>query len=208
MFNADSRFGSSIQVASSLRGRAAPSRVLLAVLAFTLLVLSGTGLPAQAQSQTSDEARAPSNLSARIVDTGVELTWDPPTQDAASVTGYEIAVSRRDRDEVIWQAPVTLVADTGTTDTTYTDTSATEPGVRYAYRVKAIRGAARSAWTAYDGATVPLASPPRNLTARLVDGVVELNWRPPAEDAESVQGLRDTAPPAQRGRAKAVDAGV
>ena len=53
---------------------------------------------------------------------------------------------------------MTLVSDTGSTDTAYTDATATETGVRYAYRVMAIRGGERSARSDY--ATVMVVPPP------------------------------------------------
>ena len=87
-------------------------------------------------------AEAPQNLAARVVDGGVELEWDAPAADVASVDGYEILRRRTNRGE---QRLTTLVSDTRNTETTYTDATATEPGVRYAYRVKAIRNGVRSA---------------------------------------------------------------
>ena len=112
----------------------------LGVAAALLAVLSA--IPAQAQ----DEPRAPSRLSARIVDAGVALRWSPPAEDAESVESYEILRRRPNRGESTF---TTLVSDTGTTETTYTDTTATEPGARYTYRVKAIRAGVRSLWSRY-----------------------------------------------------------
>ena len=83
---------------------------------------------------------APSGLSAKAVSDddgvieGVALAWNAPAEDAASVTGYEILRAQGDGELA------TLVADTGSADTTYTDATATEAGESYAYRVKALRG--------------------------------------------------------------------
>ena len=83
---------------------------------------------------------APSGLSAKVVSgddgviEGVALAWDAPAEDAASVTGYEVLRAQGDGEMA------TLVADTGSADTTYTDDTATEAGESYAYRVKALRG--------------------------------------------------------------------
>ena len=83
---------------------------------------------------------APSGLSAKVVSgddgviEGVALAWDAPAEDAASVTGYEILRAAGDGEMA------TLVADTGSADTTHTDATATEAGESYAYRVKALRG--------------------------------------------------------------------
>ena len=86
------------------------------------------------------EDLAPSGLSAKAVSgddgviEGVALAWDAPAEDAASVTGYEVLRAVGDGDMA------TLVADTGSADTTHTDATATEAGELYAYRVKALRG--------------------------------------------------------------------
>ena len=85
---------------------------------------------------TGLSTRAPRNLVAQVGDGGVELKWSAPTEDAASVEGYEVLRRRPNRGE---QTSTTLVSDTGDTDTTYIDATAIEAGVRYTYRVKAIR---------------------------------------------------------------------
>ena len=123
------------------RRRAAVAR------AAVIAALLGACLPALAR----DEPTAPSKLSARIVDAGVELVWDAPAADAGSVTGYEILRRKTNRNE---PRLGTLVADTGNRLTEYTDGTATAPGVSYAYRVKAIRGGQRSAWSNFARATV------------------------------------------------------
>ena len=94
---------------------------------------------ARADIPADPEDLAPSGLSAKAVfdggdSAGVELAWDAPAVDAASVTGYEILRAVGDGDLA------TLAADTGSADTTYADDTATEAGERYAYRVKALRG--------------------------------------------------------------------
>ena len=113
-----------------------------------IVALIGAGLSALAR----DEPTAPSKLSARIVDNGVELLWDAPAVGAGSVAGYEILRRKTNRNE---PRLTPLVSDTGNADTTYTDETATEVGVSYAYRVKAIRGGQRSAWSDFAGVTVP-----------------------------------------------------
>ena len=94
---------------------------------------------ARADIPADPEDLAPSGLSAKAVfdggdSAGVELAWDAPAVDAASVTGYEILRAVGDGDLA------TLVADTGSPATTYADDTATEAGESYAYRVKALRG--------------------------------------------------------------------
>ena len=90
---------------------------------WTLQQLSPTGLVAQANPGL------------------VVLTWDAPEGDADAVDGYEILRRRTNRGEKVL---LTLVADTGTADTTYVDRSANEEGVKYAYRVKALRNGTAS----------------------------------------------------------------
>ena len=79
----------------------------------------------------------------------VVLTWDAPEGDADAVDGYEILRRRVNRGEKVLQ---TLVVDTGTTDTTYVDRSANEEGVKYAYRVKALRNGTASVWSVFTNA--------------------------------------------------------
>ena len=88
----------------------------------------------------------PRNLRAEEVPNGVSLVWDAPSSNAASVTGYEILRRRPKHDEDVLQ---TLVADTGSTETSYTDTTATEPNGRYTYRVKALRSTEKSRQSNY-----------------------------------------------------------
>ena len=104
-------------------------------------------------AETQEQATAPRNLRAQIVDGRVALRWDAPTEDAASVGGYEILRRRSNQGERTF---TTLVSDTGNAATTYTDATATEPAVRYTYRVKAIRSGVRSPRSNFAQATVLL----------------------------------------------------
>ena len=143
---------------SALAGVSGPRRLLtlaavLALLALTLLPTAG-----QAQTyETEDDARVPRNLLAQAEAGGVALRWLPPAEDAASVDGYEILRRRPNRDE---PTLTTLVSDTGNADTTYFDATATESGVRYNYRVKAIRNGVRSDWSNYSTVVRPPSAPP------------------------------------------------
>ena len=98
------------------------------------------------------ECHAPRSLSARLVDDGVALRWLAPFEDPGSVDSYEILRRRPNRGEPEFSV---LVADTGSRGTTYTDTTATEPGTRYTYRVKAIREGVRSERSRYATAMQP-----------------------------------------------------
>ena len=144
---------------------------------------------------------APSGLEVSLVENRVTLTWDAPASDAASVTGYEILRRRPNEGEA---ALTTLVADTGNAETGYTDDSANEPGVRYTYRVRALRDGEQSKVSNYDRIDLPddyaqdtpepeeepsaEALAPSGLTAAVEDGGVALSWTAPAEDAGSVTG--------------------
>ena len=106
------------------------------------------------QSDPDPSSLAPTGLRARAVSAddvsaGIELSWNAPAEDAQSVTGYEILRARGDAK------PATLVADTGSTDTSFTDGGATEAGESYVFRVKAVRGQERSQASEEARASVP-----------------------------------------------------
>ena len=143
---------------------------------------------------------APSGLEVSLVENRVTLTWDAPASDAASVTGYEILRRRPNDGEA---ALTTLVADTGNAETGYTDDTANEPGVRYTYRVRALRDGEQSKVSNYaridlpedyaqdssgSDEPTPEALAPSNLKARGSGEEVTLTWDAPAEDAGSVTG--------------------
>ena len=208
----------------ALRGedRSEPSgeaSVILAVV--TLTVRTPTPTPTPEPVESGSDGHAPSGLSASYVTddggvtySGVELSWDVPVEDAESVTGYEIerAVGAGgNRGEF-----TTLVADTASAGTAYTDAAATAAYETYTYRVTALRGEDRSEpsgeasvflgiLTVIEIVTpTPTPEPgvrgadpksPSGLSASYVtdDGGVtysgvELSWDAPVEDAESVTG--------------------
>ena len=110
---------------------------------------------------------APSDLTAEADDGGVDLTWTAPAEDADSVTGYEILRAVGEGEMA------TLAADTESTVTAYTDTTATQSGTSYTYKVKAIRGEDRSEASGQAQVQLPhdavdlarRTSPPRRMTA-------------------------------------------
>ena len=181
----------------------AANRVHLPITAAGLLLLIGliavlaAFVPTQAQAQ--DSATKPRNLTAAILSNGIKLTWNAPTEQADSITGYEILRRRPAEGENTLSA---LIADTGSTATTYTDTSATVPGVKYVYRVKAIRDGARSQPSNYVNPTVPQPTPtpepsqtpepsglkPTGLGVTLQDSIVTLSWTAPAGRSSEVTG--------------------
>ena len=147
--------------------------------------LTPTSTP-EPEPETDPADLAPSNLTAALAEGGgVTLSWTAPSEDADSVTGYEVlrAVGEGEMS--------TLAADTASTAATYADATATGAGETYAYQVKAIRGEDRSQASGQAQVQVPHAPEdlrPTGLTVSLVDSRVTLSWTAPAEDAESVDG--------------------
>ena len=90
----------------------------------------------------------PRGLSATATEDAVTLSWDDPQDDG--ITGYRI--ERQDRDG--GDGFATLVADTGSADTGYTD-GTVEAGGSYAYRVSAINDDGESPPSAAANADVP-----------------------------------------------------
>ncbi len=115
-------------------GRGVRLPYLILALFCLYLLLAVAYIPAVAQ----DPPAAPTNLMASFANEGVLLSWTAPAGD---VDGYEILRRRPLQHET---ELTTLVDNTGSSETSYTDTSATTPGERYSYWVKAIRGDDRS----------------------------------------------------------------
>ena len=88
-------------------------------------------------AQKPPVAEKPLNLTGQVVAGGIQLNWEPPAARAAEVDGYQVYRRRPDQGEALL---LVLVANTGSTATSYLDATATEPGVSYIYRVRAWRG--------------------------------------------------------------------
>ena len=135
----------------------------------------------------------PDNVGAVTQKSGaVELTWEAP-QDA-TVTSYRIERSRADENRGSQQRSDghprdnhTLVEDTGSAETGYTDKSA-EKGVEYEYRVSARNEAGTgeaSEWVRAGPEPVFGDGPPGapgNLTVTAGDQEITLSWEPPADN--------------------------
>ena len=140
----------------------------------------------------------PDNVRAVTQESGaVELTWEAP-QDA-TVTGYRIERSRADenrggqrRSDGSPRNNHTLVEDTGSADTGYTDESA-EKGVEYEYRVSARNEAGTgeaSEWVRAGPEEEPVLGDgppgaPGNLTVTAGDQEITLSWEPPADNGNA-----------------------
>ncbi len=150
------------------------------------------------QPANSDPADlAPTNLAVRVAADGAALSWDAPAADAATVTGYRVLRS-------VGASAMTILADTGSDDTTYTDAFATTPGETYGYQVLAMRGAETSEGSNTVSASAPQApavprstastrtagSAPSDLTVTVVSGLTLLGWSAPSEDVASVTGYQ------------------
>ncbi len=127
----------------------------LSFLALLWLLLLGSASPSLVSAQ-DPALSAPTNLSAQASAEGVLLSWTAP---AGRVDGYEILrrVPLDGENEL-----TTLVDNTGSSDTSYTDNSATAPGGQYIYQVKTIRDTERSAASdpvQIDYPATPLPSP-------------------------------------------------
>ena len=102
-----------------------------------------------ADEQVTERPAQPTGLTAVATNGQVVLTWNDPGDD--SITGYRILRQVRMLRGGNFSTRNTLVGDTGSADTTYTDDSVSAR-LRYAYWIKAIneRGrseiSARSAW--------------------------------------------------------------
>ena len=120
--------------------------------------------------------QAPANLTAVPADGQVVLSWDAPAEDADAVTGYQVLRAEGQG------GLSTLVSDTGSTTTTYTDAKVAD-GYSYAYRVKAIRDGERSG--ASNEARVQLKpAKPTGLSAETVAyNTVTLTWDEPQDDS-------------------------
>ena len=161
---------------------------------------TSTPAPEPVSTPAAEDLR-PTGLTVSLVENKVTLSWAVPAEDSESVDGYEIL---RRRPNVGESALATLVADTESTATAYSDATANEAGVRYVYRVKALRGDEVSLWSNFDRIDLPadyVPDPtpapepeaasgdqaPTGLSAALAEGGgVALTWTAPAGDADSV----------------------
>ena len=135
---------------------------------------------------------APTGLTATADgQTEIDLSWTEPSDDGgASITGYKIEVSTNGSS---WSD---LVADTGSTGTSYSHTGLTAGSTRH-YRVSAINSAGTGPASSADSANTEAAAAnkpgaPTGLTAT-ADGQTEidLSWTEPSDDGgASITGYK------------------
>ena len=137
--------------------------------------------PAAPEPEPGPADQAPANLTTALAGGQVVLTWNAPAEDADAVTGYQVLRAEGQ------SGLATLVSDTGSTATTYTDATVASSGASYAYRVKAIRDGERSG-TSNEARVQLTPASPTGLTAETVAyNTVTLTWDEPGND-DSITG--------------------
>src|SRR3989454_3528600 len=109
----------------------------------------------------------------------ISLSWTAPNNGGSAITGYK--VERSTDGGTTWSA---LVANTGSTATTYSDTGLAHT-TTYTYRVSAINSVGTSSSSSTTSATTLAVAPssPTGLTATTASSSqIRLSWRGPAEN--------------------------
>ena len=145
----------------------------------TMVVASGPAVPALLK---------PTNLRVEVVDGAMTLSWDPPAHDPEGVTGYGIRRQVPEHFVVELRSMRTLVDNTNSRYTSYTDRSADVNRMLYVYCVQAWWGTFKSPCSSsadfrsrlgtLEPALVDRPPPPTGLSARVVAGKVRLRWDP------------------------------
>src|SRR2546426_73745 len=144
----------------------------------------GTGSPSNSASATT-LAVAPSppmGLAATAVSSSqINLSWTAPNNGGSAITGYKI--ERSADGGSTWS---TLVANTGITGTTYSDTGLART-TTYTYRVSAINSVGTSSPSNTASATTSVvSSPPSGLAATAASSSqINLSWAAPADNGGS-----------------------
>ena len=143
--------------------------------------LTSAATDAVSAAEPTELPAKPTGLSATASHDSVTLTWDDPGDD--SITGYVIL--RRVRVNDVGGDFSELVADTGSTATTYTDDTVAA-STTYTYRIKANNGAGtsdRSRWFHIDIPAAPVPDKPTGLSATAFHDAITLTWDDPGDDS-------------------------
>ena len=152
----------------------------------------GTGAASNVDNATTATTvpGAPTSLTATASGTtAINLSWTAPADNGgASITGYRIDVSPNGTSS--W---TDLVANTGTTTTTYAHTGLSAGTTRH-YRVSAINSVGTGAASNVDNATTATTEPgaPTGLTATASGtSTIDLTWNAPSDDGgASISGYK------------------
>ena len=150
--------GSTYTLVDADEGKAISVRVSFPDAAGNEETLTSAATDSVAGAGPTEPPSQPTGLSAQASHDEIVLTWDDPGD--ASITGYVILRRNRDTDAV--GQFTTLVADTETAATTYTDDTV-EAETPYTYRIKAINAAGtseRSRWVHTETLADPTGEPP------------------------------------------------
>src|SRR5437870_4630412 len=126
----------------------------------------------------------PTNLTATAVSSSeIDLSWTAPTAIGLVVTGYEI--DRSTNGGSTWTV---LVADTGSTETTYADTGLAHT-TTYTYRVHTIVAAVGTSFPSDTASATTFAVAPSSPTGRPAtvasSSQINLSWTAPADNGGS-----------------------
>src|SRR5438132_13964029 len=161
-----------------MRGKRTPLVIILFL--YLSMLLSAT----QYAHADTNLVPPPTNLTATAASSSViNLSWTAPTAIGLVVTGYEI--ERSTNGGLTWAV---LVADTGSTATTYADTGLARSTL-YTYRVHAIAPALGMSFPSNTASATTFAvapSLPTGLAATAASSSqINLSWAPPADNGGS-----------------------
>ena len=172
--------GSAYTLAASDEGKAITVQVSFTDDAGNGETLTSAATDAVSAAEPTELPAKPTGLSVTASHDSVTLTWDDPGDD--TITGYVIL--RRVRVNDVGGDFSELVADTGSTATTYTDDTVAA-STTYTYRIKAVNGAGtseRSHWFHIDTPAAPIPGKPTGLSATASHDVITLTWDDPGDD--------------------------
>src|SRR2546426_5238653 len=161
-----------------MRGKRVP--VVIVIFISLAMLLSAT----QYAHADTGLVPPPTNLTATAVSSSeIDLSWTAPTGVGLVVSGYEI--ERSTNGGSTWTV---LVADTGSTATTYADTGLAHT-TTYTYRVHAIAAAVGTSFPSDTASATTFAvapSPPTGLTATVLSSSqINLSWTAPTDNGGS-----------------------